>query len=68
MVMYDQSKFYVDFSNHPNLTDMEKQSLEDIQKVYRPIERVELLLEFKVNGKITSDEFQIMTGLPYDFE
>lgn len=66
-VMYDKSKYYVDFSNHDNLTKDEKTALENIQLVYRPIERVNLLLEYKAAGKITSDEFETMTGIPYNF-
>ena len=38
-----------------------------IKDIYRPVERVELLLEYKVAGKITADEFETMTGLPYNF-
>lgn len=68
MVQYDMSAYYVDFSNHDNLTNDEKAALQKIQDMYRPIERVELLLEYKVQGKITADEYEKMTGLPYNFE
>ena len=67
MVMYDKSHYYIDFSNSKLLSDDEKISLERIQDTYRPVERVELLLEYKVAGKITADEFETMTGLPYNF-
>ena len=67
MVMYDKSHYYVDFCNSKLLSDDEKIALERIQDTYRPVERVELLLEYKVAGKITADEFETMTGLPYDF-
>lgn len=67
MVMYDKSHYYIDFSNSKLLSDDEKIALERIQDTYRPVERVELLLEYKVAGKITADEFETMTGLPYDF-
>ena len=67
MAVYDQSKFYIDFSGYTNLSDIEKTSLENIQKMYRPIERVEFLIEFRVQNKITSDEFETMTGLAYNF-
>lgn len=66
-VMYDMSKYYIDFSNHSNLTDDEKTSLETIQQMYRPLERVDLLLEYRASGKITDDEYETMTGLPYIF-
>lgn len=66
-VQYDKSQYYVDFSNHENLTTDEKNSLERIQQMFRPIERVELLLEYKAQGKITADEYEKMTGLPYNF-
>ena len=68
MVQYDKSAYYIDFSTRPNLTDDEKKSLESIQAIYRPVERVEMLLEFRINGKITSDEFETMTGLPYSYD
>ena len=45
----------------------EKISLERIQKEFRPIERTELLLEYRAEGKITDDQFEKMTGLPYSF-
>lgn len=67
MTQYDKSQYYVDFSNHDNLTNDEKMSLEKIQEMFRPIERVDLLLEYKVQGKITTDEYETMTGLPYNF-
>lgn len=64
----DLSYYYIDFSGRTNLTDEEKSALELIQKTYRPIERVELLLEYRINDKITADEFETMTGLPYSYE
>lgn len=67
MTQYDKSAYYVDFSDHENLSNDEKTALEAIQKTYRPIERVSLLLEYKAQGKITDDEFTKMTGLPYNF-
>ena len=64
---YDMSKFYIDFSSRTNLTDDEKQALENIQKLYKPIERVEFLVIYRTNDKITTDDFETMTGLPYNF-
>lgn len=64
---YDKSYYYIDFSNHENLTEDEKKALEMIQQMYRPMERVDLLLSYKVSGKITADEYEKMTGLPYTF-
>ena len=68
MVQYDKSAYYIDFSERDNLTIDEKRALEQIQQLYRPIERVDLLLEYRVLGKISSDEFEKMTGLPYNFD
>lgn len=68
MAMCDNSHYYVDFSDNDSLTNDEKDSLEKIQKLYKPIERVEFLMAFKNAGKITSDQFEAMTGLPYTFE
>lgn len=67
MVQYDKSQYYVDFSERTNLTDDEKKALDRIQQMYRPIERVDLLVDYKAQGKITADEFEKMTGLPYNF-
>lgn len=64
---YDKSQYYIDFSDHANLSNEEKVNLEKIQELYRPIERVDYLLEYKIQNKITSDEFETMTGLPYNF-
>lgn len=68
MQQYDKSFYYIDFSGRDNLTDDEKNALEEIQNSYRPIERVELLLEYRIMDKITADEFEQMTGLPYNYE
>lgn len=68
MQQYDKSFYYVDFSDRDNLTNDEKRALEEIQNTYRPIERVELLLEYRIMDKITADEFEKMTGLPYNYE
>ena len=57
-MQYDKSLFYIDFSDRDNLTNDEKKSLEEIQNVYRPIERVELIIDFLANDKITSDDFE----------
>lgn len=67
MVQYDKSQYYIDFSDKENLTNEEKAALERIQQTYRPIERVDFLIEYKVQEKITADEFEQMTGLPYNF-
>lgn len=67
MAVYDKSAYYVDFSNRTNLTDAEKTALESIQNLYRPIERVEFLIDYRAQDKITADDFETMTGLPYNF-
>lgn len=67
MVLYDMSKYYIDFSSRTNLTDEEKAALERIQQTYRPMERVDSLLEYKNTGKISADDFETMTGVPYNF-
>ena len=67
MIQYDKSAYYIDFSNRDNLSNDEKIALEKIQEMYRPIERVDLLLEYKISGKISTDDVETMTGLPYTF-
>lgn len=66
-IKYDKSHYYIDFSERENLTEDEKKALETIQSLYRPLERVEFLIEYRAMGKITSDEFETMTGLPYTY-
>jgi hypothetical protein len=65
MHRYDKSHYYKDFSNSTLLTDDEKRALETIQNIYRPIERAEFLIEYIVSGKITSDDYELLTGIPY---
>lgn len=67
MAQYDLSHYYIDFSERTDLSNEDKNELENIQKNFRPIERIDMLTEFRVQGKITSDEFETMTGLPYSF-
>lgn len=68
MISYDKSQYYIDFGDRDSLTNDEKVALENIQALYRPIERVDYLLEYRAQGKITADEFETMTGLPYEFD
>ena len=65
--MYDKSHYYIDFNNSTLLSSDEKIALEKIQNDYRPVERVEFLLNYKMAGQITADEFETMTGIPYNF-
>ena len=67
MKTYDLSYYYIDFSDNILMSDSEKASLERIQQEFRPIERTEFLLEYRIDGKITDDQFEKMTGLPYSF-
>ena len=67
MQAYDKSQYYVDFSNNDKLTNDEKNALEKIQEMYRPIERVDFLIDYKIKGKITADEYEIIIGLPYEY-
>lgn len=64
--MLDLSQYYIDFSNRDNLTDVEKNDLKNIQDTYRPIERVEYLNDYRLMGKITEDDYETMTGVPYE--
>lgn len=59
------SDYNIDFSDNLNLSEEEKLNLKDIQENYRPMERVDLLLDFRNNGKISEDEFETLTGIPY---
>ena len=66
MMQYDLSQYYVDFSDRANLTDDDKSNLKSIQDTYRPIERVDYLTEYRLLGKITEDDYETMTGVPYE--
>jgi len=65
--VYDKSFFYVDFSNRDNLTDDQKVALERIQELYLPLERAAFLSEYRNLGLITSDDYEQITGIPYNF-
>lgn len=67
-IVYNPEKFHVDFSSHPNLSKSEKEDLQKIQETYRPMERVEYLTQYRIEGKLTDDEFEQLTGVPYNFE
>lgn len=65
---YDKSEYYVDFSDRENLTIEEKKDLENIQTLYRPMERVDYLVNYRMMNKITSDDYEKMTGVPYSYD
>lgn len=65
--MDEQIACYIDFSDRENLTTTERKALYTIQKLYKPIERVDFLLEYMADGKLTNDDFEYMTGLPYTY-
>ena len=67
MALFDKSHYYVDFSDSTRLSNDEKLALERIQEIYRPVERAEFLIEYRVQGKITDDDYERMTGLPYRY-
>lgn len=64
----DKSHFYVDFSDRDDLSNDEKAALEMIQASLRPIERVDVLLQYVIDGKISPEQFETMTGLSYCFQ
>ena len=66
MITYDKSQYYVDFSDRDNLSNDEKTHLNQIQNSFRPIERIDSLTPYRLLGKITNDDFEKMTGVPYN--
>jgi hypothetical protein len=64
---YNPADYYVDFSTRSDLTDAEKAALQIIQNTYLPLERADHLQEYRSSGKISDDEFERMTGIPYKF-
>lgn len=65
---YDPSKYYIDFSDRDNLTDNEKLALERIQRDYLPLERITFVIEFRQLNKITDDDWETLTSVPYTFD
>lgn len=63
----NETLYYIDFSDRTLLTKEEKDALMQIQLTYKPMERVDFLLEYRAEGKITNDDFEFMTGLPYSY-
>nr|DAR89218.1 MAG TPA: hypothetical protein [Caudoviricetes sp.] len=63
----NETLYYIDFSDRPLLTKEEKDALMQIQLTYKPMERVDFLLDYRAEGKITNDDFEFMTGLPYSY-
>jgi hypothetical protein len=65
---YNPADYYIDFSSRTDLTDSEKTALERIQQTYLPIERATFLQDYRYQGKITDDDYEKMTGIPYRYE
>ena len=63
----NETLYYIDFSDRALLTKEEKDALMQIQLTYKPMERVDFLLDYRAEGKITNDDFEFMTGLPYSY-
>lgn len=63
----NETLYYIDFSDRTLLTKEEKDALMQIQLTYKPMERVDFLLDYRAEGKITNDDFEFMTGLPYSY-
>lgn len=66
MIQYDEGQYYIDFSDRDNLTSEDKEALENIQ-TYRPMERVDFLSDYLLSGKITDDDYEKMTGIPFNY-
>lgn len=62
---YNANDYYVDFTDRSNLTDGEKIALEKIQTEYYPLQRVTFLAPYRNNDKITDDDYETMTSIPY---
>jgi hypothetical protein len=65
---YNAENYYVDFSNRADLTEADKEALKRIQDTYLPIERATFLQDYRYTGKISDDEYEKMTGIPYRYE
>lgn len=65
---YNPADYYIDFSDRADMSDTDKIALERIQKTYLPIERATFLQDYRYMGKITDDEYEKMTGIPYRYE
>lgn len=65
MKKFEKNNYIVDFENNEKLTTKDKEELKEIQEKYYPIERTEHLTEFYLDGKITDDEYETLTTVPF---
>lgn len=65
MKKFKKDNYLVNFENNSKLTPEDKLELKRIQEQYYPIERTEHLTEFYLEGKITDDEYEILTTVPF---
>lgn len=65
MKKFEKNNYLVNFENNEKLTDEDKKELKRIQDQYYPMERTEHLAEFYLEGKITDDEYEILTTVPF---
>jgi hypothetical protein len=65
---YKPADYYVDFSSRDNISDTDKIALQRIQDQYFPMERVTFLVNYRLLGVITDDDYEKMTGIPYTYD
>lgn len=65
--VYNKNDYFIDFNEREELDPMDIQALMEIQETYRPVDRVEYLLRFRAEEKITDDDLEKLTGIPYQY-
>lgn len=65
--VYNSNDYFIDFNEREELDPMDIQALMEIQEKYRPVDRVEYLLRFRAEEKITDDDLEKLTGIPYQY-
>lgn len=63
----ETNRFYIDFSDRDNLNQEDKEALKALQESLRPIERIQYLLDFVISGKISIEDWEVLTGIPWNY-
>lgn len=64
---YNRNDYFIDFTQREELEQEDVQRLMEIQETYRPVDRVEYLLRFRAEEKISDDDLEKLTGIPYQY-
>ena len=65
--VYRKEDYGIDFQYRDGLSQDDVIALMDIQDKYKPVDRIEYLLKFRAQNKITDDDLEKLTGIPYQY-